>query len=285
VSRPFWKGTLAFGLVEIPVALRGLEKSDDLAFNLVDRKDFSPVGNRRYNKKTGKEVPWERVIRAYEFEPDRFVVLSDAELKRADSDAARTIEIVQFVEREAIEPAYFETPYLIEPLKKGSRSYALLCRALEKSGRTGIARLVLRAHQHVAAVMARDNLLVVMLLRYPHEIAVPKDLEQEAKDLGRIKVNPAELKLAEQLIDGMTGEWKPAQFKDEYREHVLALVQKKVKSGRIHEIDEAEPDEEPRAAKGGDVVDLVPLLKQSLGRKAGAGRLRSVPAPRKRARA
>src|SRR5262245_62599537 len=105
MARPFWRGTLTFGLVEIPVALRGLQSGEEISFNLVDRNDFAPVGNRRYNKKTGKEVPWERVIRAFEFEPDRFVVISDAEIRRADPKAARTIEIAQFVERDTIDPA------------------------------------------------------------------------------------------------------------------------------------------------------------------------------------
>ena len=265
MARSFWKGSVSFGLVEIPVRLQPATVTHDLEFTLLDRHDFAPVGNRRYNKTTGREIEWGDVVRGYEYEPDEYVVLSDEELDRVNVKATESIEIVEFVPAGAIEPLYFETPYYVEPMKKASKSYALLRAALERTERVGIARVVLRTRQRTAALVVRGPALVLNLLRYAHELRPVKDLEvPEPKST---KVSEAELKMAERLIAGMEGTWKPEEFQDEYRDEVMALVERKVRSGQTHEILEPEPGEKRRRARS-EVVDLMPLLKKSLEARA-----------------
>ena len=261
MARAFWKGSLSFGLVEIPVSLKPAVRSQDLSFTLLDREDFAPIGNKRYNKNTGKEVPWNRTIRGYEYEPDEYVVLSDEELKRANVEATQTIDLVEFVDAQDIDTVYFDTPYYVEPQKKASKSYALLRATLERTGKAGIARVVLRTRQHVCALVVRGSALVLNLLHYAHEIVPASELEvPPGKQTG---VSEAEIKMAEKLVEGMSGAWKPAEFKDDYHDDVLALVEKKVKSGQTHTV--VEPKEEEAAPRRRtEVVDLMSLLKESL---------------------
>ena len=267
MARAFWKGSISFGLVEIPVTLRPALQSDDLSFTLLHRRDFAPVGYKRYDKSTGREVSWDDIVRGYEYEPDEYVVLSDEELKRANPRATQTVEIVEFVDGVEIDPIFFDVPYYVEPQKRGSKSYALLREALRKSGKVGIAKVVLRTRQHVAALIVRDDALVLNLLRYPHEIRSADGLEVPARSAG---VTPREVHMAQQLIDGMSGAWKPDEFHDEYRDDVMALIRKKIKSNQTHTITEPEKGEKaPRPAK--EVVDLMPLLKQSLERHRSDG--------------
>ena len=260
MARAFWKGSLSFGLVEIPVSLRPAENATELTFTLLDRDDFSPVGYKRYNKNTGREVPWDRVIRGYEYKPDEYVVLTDEELKRANVKATQTIEISEFVDGREIDPAFYELPYYVEPLKKASKSYALLREALERSGRVGIAQIVLRTRQRLAALTVRDGALLLDLLRYPHELreagaeAIPK------RDSG---VSQREIEMAERLIGEMAAPWEPSKFHDTYQEDVLELVRRKVKSGQTHTVVEPEKTRSERVPRR-DVIDLMPLLKKSL---------------------
>ncbi len=271
MARAFWKGSISFGLVEIPVSLQPAVKTHDLNFSLLDRKDFSPVGYRRYNKKSGREVAWEEVVRGFEYEPDEYVVLSDEELRRANVEANETIEILEFVEREEIDPVYYETPYYVEPLKRASKSYALLRAALERSGKVGIARVVLRTRQRMAALLVREQVLVLDLLRYAHELRSLDEVKVPPKSAKGAGVSETEIKMAQQLIEGMGGKWDPEQFKDEYRDDVMALVRRKVKAGQTHTIVEPGPSETRRRARP-EVMDLMPLLKRSLAERGGEGR-------------
>jgi len=287
MARSFWKGSLSFGLVEIPVRLQPATVSHDLAFTLLDRRNFAPVGNRRYNKNTGREIEWNDVVRGYEYEPDQYVVLSDEELKSVNVKATESIEILEFVPSDSIDSIYFDTPYYVEPVKKASKSYALLRAALERTGRVGIARVVLRTRQHTAALIVRESALVLNLLRYAHELRSTDDLDlPTAKS---VKLSEAELRMAERLIGEMEGAWNPDRFQDEYHDEVLALVDRKVRSGQMHAV--LEPEAAPRRARArSDVVDLMPLLKQSLearasGDKAARGSAGRKPAKRKPARA
>jgi DNA end-binding protein Ku len=287
MARSFWKGSLSFGLVEIPVRLQPATVSHDLAFTLLDRRNFAPVGNRRYNKNTGREIEWNDVVRGYEYEPDQYVVLSDEELKSVNVKATESIEILEFVPGDSIDSVYFDTPYYVEPMKKASKSYALLRAALERTGRVGIARVVLRTRQHTAALIVRESALVLNLLRYAHELRSTDDLE--LPDAKSVKLSDAELRMAERLIGEMEGAWNPDRFQDEYHDEVLALVDRKVRSGQMHAV--LEPGAAPKRARArSDVVDLMPLLKQSLearasGDKAARGSAGRKHAKRKPARA
>ncbi|HYR51362.1 MAG TPA: Ku protein [Candidatus Dormibacteraeota bacterium] len=271
MARAFWKGSISFGLVEIPVRLQPAVRSHDLSFSLLDRKDFSPVGFKRYNKNSGREVPWDQVVHGYEYEPDEYVVLTDEEIQAANVERSQSIEIVQFVRKDEIDPVYYEIPYFVEPLKRGSKSYALLRAALEKSGRVGIARVVLRTRQRLAALLVRGQVLVLDLLRYPHELRSMEQLEVPTKSAKGAGVTGAEVRMAQQLIDGMTGKFDPAKFKDEYRDDVMALIRRKIKGGQTHTILEPETTREKRPARS-EVMDLMPLLKRSLAEKAGGTR-------------
>jgi DNA end-binding protein Ku len=281
MARSFWKGSLSFGLVEIPVRLQPATVSHDLAFTLLDRRNFAPVGNRRYNKNTGREIEWNDVVRGYEYEPDQYVVLSDEELKSVNVKATESIEILEFVPSDSIDSVYFDTPYYVEPMKKASKSYALLRAALERTGRVGIARVVLRTRQHTAALIVRESALVLNLLRYAHELRSTDDLE--LPDTKSVKLSEAELRMAERLIGEMEGAWNPDRFQDEYHDEVLALVERKVRSGQMHEV--LEPEAAPKRARGrSDVVDLMPLLKQSLEARASGDKAARGPAGRKHAK-
>jgi DNA end-binding protein Ku len=277
MARAFWKGSISFGLVEIPVSLRPALQSNDLSFTLLNRKDFAPVGYKRYDKNTGREVSWDQIVRGFEYEPDEYVVLTDEELKQASPKKTQSIEIVEFVDGSDIDPLYYDTPYYVEPQKKTSKSYALLREALDKSGKVGIAQVVLRTRQHIAALLVRSGVLVLNLLRYPHELRSIDQLEVPDKKSAKA-ATAAEVKMAEQLIEGMSDRWDPEKFKDEYRDDIMALVRKKVKSNQTHTILEPEPGEKPAERKK-EVVDLMPLLKQSLERHTGGGSRR--PAARK----
>ena len=295
--RAFWKGSISFGLVEIGVALRPATGGEGLSFTLLDQKDFSPVGNRRYNKNTGEEVPWDRIVRGYEYEPDQYVILTDDELKSANFEATQTIDLVAFVEKDTIDPIYYDTPYYVDPRGRASRSYQLLLKSLEETGLVGIAKVVLRTRQHIAALEPRDGQLVLVLLRYQEELrdATPSEDSDETEELARGKgkgkapvrakgkVTPpsaAELKMARMLIEEMKESWKPEEFKDEYRDDVLALIEKKVKSGKTHEVTVESAPRAEQATK--EVMDLMPLLKQSLERH-GPKKAARTPAARGRA--
>jgi DNA end-binding protein Ku len=271
MARAFWKGTISFGLVNIPVSLQPAVQEHELSFTLLDRKDFSPVGNKRYNKNTGRDVPWDEVVRGYEHEEDEYVVLSDEELRRANVEASETIEIVQFVKTEEIDPLFYETPYYVAPIKKASKSYALLREALERSGRVGIARVVLRTRQRLAALLVRDRVLVLDLLRYAHEIKGADEIDAPAKTTKAAGLTEAEIKMAEQLVAGMAGRWEPSRYKDTYHDDVLALVRRKVRSGKTHTILEPEAPSAKESSRS-DVMDLMPLLKRSIAARAGEAR-------------
>jgi DNA end-binding protein Ku len=274
-TRGIWKGNITFGFVEIPVELRPAERSDrEIHARYLDRRDMQPVGTMRINKKTGKEVPWGEVVRGFEHGRGRFVVLTDEELKHADSEAARTVEIVGFVELSEIDPFFFDRPYYLTPLSKSGKGYALLHETLRRTGKAGIAKVVLRTRQYVAAVVAHGPAIALVLLRYAGEILDPETAGIHRLDLKAMKISDAELKLAEQIVDGMMREWDPDEFHDDYREHVLELVARKARTGKTAVVEET-AEEGERSSRRGAVVDLMPLLKKSLesarGRRAAHG--------------
>src|SRR5262249_47171518 len=231
-GRADWKGHIAFGLVEIPVTLRHAERrADELHFSLIDRRHRAPVGNLRVNKATGEEVPWSEIVKGYEHAPDEYVLLDESELAGANVEATHTIEILDFVEAAAIDPAYYADPYLVLPARsKGNAAYVLLREALRRAGRVGVARVVLRTREHLAALTVRGPLLALDLLRWPPELMRPQDVDLPAGALSP-GAGARELELAERLVDSLSGDWKPERYKDRYRDDVLALIHRKLKSG------------------------------------------------------
>ncbi len=262
-SRAIWKGSISFGLVEIPVALVTAEKSEEeIHFSMLDKRDFSPVGYKRVSKETGREVPWEEIVKGYEYEPDEYVVMTDADFQKANPEAARSIEIFGFVDMAKIDPVYFETPYYLEPVRKNSKGYALLRETLKRTGKAGIAKVVLRSRQRLGAVVPRGPVLTLELLRYAHELKTPDEVSAPEEGLKHAGLSRKEVDMAEQVVEGMSAEWDPASYRDDYHDDLMALIRRKIDSGQTHVIEE--PAREPRRRRGGEVVDLMPLLKQSV---------------------
>jgi DNA end-binding protein Ku len=269
-----WEGSIGFGLVEIPVLLKSATTSEELSATMLDKRDLSPVGYRRYNKRTGVEVPWNDIVRGFEYEKDQYVVLTEEELRAANPKATRTVDIVAFVDAGEIDPVYWERPYYLEPRKRASKAYALLRDTLKRTGKVGIARVVLRTRQHVAAVIVRGDALVLALLRYAHELREVGDLDVPKQ--GEVKASPTEQRMAEQLVGGMSGHFHPGQFKDEYHDELVSLIEEKARSGKLRHV------RTPAAEKEGTkVVDLMDMLKESVERTR-SGRGRAAPAPARR---
>ena len=172
-GRPIWKGTINFGLVNIPVALYSAEADNSIDFDLLDKRDFSRVRYRRVNEKTGREVPWDAIVKGYEYKKGEYVALTDDDFIKANVEATQSIDILDFVDAADISPVYFDKPYYLVPLKNGQRAYALLREVLKRTGKVGIARVVIRTREHLASLLADGALLILNLLRFPHELRDP----------------------------------------------------------------------------------------------------------------
>src|SRR2546421_1312000 len=282
MPRGLWKGAISFGLVNVPVELYSAQKrSAEVDLTMLDRRDLAPVGYKRVNKATGKEVPWEDVVKGYEYQDDKYVVLSEEDFRRANPEASKTVDIVAFVEVAEIAPLYFETPYYLGPSKRGEKAYALLRDAMAKAGKAGIATVVIRTKQYLAALIPQDDALVLNTLRYSKELKKPEDLEIPEKLEGH-KPTSKELDMALRLIEDMADEWKPEKYHNTYHEDLLKRIEEKVKAGQTEEI--TEPEKEEKAAKGAEVIDLMSLLKKSVegGKKAAEKPHKAKRAHRKR---
>src|SRR4051812_1511375 len=206
MPRGLWKGAISFGLVNVPVELFSAEKrSSEIDLTMLDKRDFAPVGYKRYNKASGEDVPWGEIVKGYEYEDGKYVVLSDEDFRRANVEASRTVEIVSFVDLKDIAPQYFETPYSLAPGKRGEKAYALLRDTLHKAGKAGVATVVIRTRQYLAALVAQDEVLLLNTIRYADELRSAKDL-----DLPKFpKVTSKEMDLALRLVEDMAGKWEP----------------------------------------------------------------------------
>jgi DNA end-binding protein Ku len=278
MPRGLWKGAISFGLVNVPVELFSAEKrSAELDLTMLDKRDLAPVGYKRYNKSTGEDVPWGEIVKGFEYEDGRYVVLSDEDFRRANVEASRTVDIVAFVDAAEISPIYYDTPYYLAPGKRGEKAYALLREALGKAGKVGIATVVIRTRQYLAAVMPQGELLVMNTLRYAAELRSPKDLEL---DLSKARLSGKEIDLALRLIEDMEEKWSPEKYKDTYREDLLKRIEEKVKAGQTEELTPAAKEKEPA---GAEVIDLMSLLRKSVeGKSAGAKKQARKPAVRRR---
>ena len=261
MARGLWKGAISFGLVNVPVELHSAKKrASDLDMTMLDKRDLAPVGYKRVNKSTGKEVPWDEVVKGYEYQDEKYVVLSDEDFRRANPEAAKTVDIQAFVELADIAPQYFETPYYLIPGKRGEKAYALLRDTLKKAGKAGIASVVIRTKQYLAALIAQEELLVLNTLRYHDELKKASEF-----DIPSAKVTSKELDMAMRLVDDMADKWKPEQYKDTFKDDLLKRIEAKVKAGQTEEI--TEPEKERKTEKGGEVIDLMSLLKKSIEKK------------------
>lgn len=287
MARTMWKGAISFGLLHAPVGLYPASKQDEIDFDWLHRQSLKPVGYKRIVKDTGEEVAKEDIVKAVKYE-DQYVVLSDEEIKAANVKSTHTIDIVGFTEAEDVNFLFFETPYYLAPTKGGEKVYALLREALLKTRKIGVALVVLHNKQHLAALIATPQAIVLNTLRWATEVRAADDLDLPAEGLKGVAIKPKELQMATQLIESMTEEWQPEQFKDTFRDDIMKMVKQKFDAGMATEITEV-TIEEPEETS--NVVDLTELLRKSLqGRspapKAAAKKDKTPPPPaRKRANA
>ncbi len=281
MPRPTWKGAITFGLVHIPVTLYSGSRNNDLDFTMLDKRDMAPVGYQRVNKRSGQEVPWDEIVKGYEYEEDRYVVMSEEDFKQANPKATQTVDIFAFVDGARIPPYYFDKPYYLEPGKRGEKGYALLRETLKRTGKVGLANVVIRTKQHLAAVMAVEDLLVLDTMRYAEEIVPPKALTLPPAELKRSGVSDKEVAMAERLVEDMSEEWDPERYRDTYRDDLMQRVEEKVRAHQTHVIPEPGKAAE---SQGAEIIDLVSMLKQSLERQGGRRAARSASPPRDEAR-
>lgn len=259
-----WTGSISFGLVTIPVSLRTAVEEHDLKFTMLDKDDHSPIGYLHVNKKTGKEVEWADIVKGYEYKKGKYVVLLPEDFKKANVKANQLLEIEDFVDSAEVDPVYFDKPYYIVPAAQGVRAYELLRETLARTGKIGIGRVVMHTKQHVVAVMPVGDVLILEVMRFSHEVRPTQDLEMP-EAAGR-KVTDREIDMAEQLVSGMSSRFEPEKYKDTYHDDLLRLIEKKIKLGATAEVEAYNEPAEELVSKKGEVIDLMPLLKASLGR-------------------
>lgn len=265
MARPIWTGTLSFGLLNVPVSLMSGERKVDLQFRMLDSRDRKPIRFERVNADTGEEVPWKDIVKAYEYDKGSYVVLEEDDIRSAAPESHEAVEVETFVDATTIDPRYYEKPYLLVPAKKAEKGYVLLRETLRKTGKVGIARVVVRTREYLCAVMPHGDGLVLMILRYPQELVDPDDYKLPSGSLAEYRISSKETAMAEQLIDSMSGEWKPDDYHDEFRERLQTLLTKRIKSkgGTTRVEDEPVPREDDAT----NVVDFMSLLQKSLDAK------------------
>lgn len=264
MARPIWKGMISFGLVNIPVSVHSAERHSDLGFKLIDSRNAARIRYERVNEETGEEVPWDSIVKGYEYDSGSYVLLSEKELASASPELTKTIEIEQFVELEAIDSVYFDRPYYIVPGKGGDKGYILLREAMNKTGMVGIAKVVIRTRQYLAAVLPEGNCLVLNLLRFTQEVVPRDEFDIPGREFKKYKVTEKEIELAQQLVQGMSTDWSPETYHDEYRDALMKMIQKKVNSGKTAAIAEPEVEE---AQADTSTLNFAEMLKQSLASK------------------
>lgn len=253
--RAIWKGSISFGLVNIPVGLYSATRpANEVKFRMLRVEDHSPIHYKRVAEADDKEVPWEKIVKGFEHTKGEFVVLDEADFEKVNIKSNQTVDIKEFVELQEIDPMFYDQPYFLAPEKGGDKAYALLRQALEKSGKVGIAKVVIKTREHVAAVKPMGDALILELMHFAEELADPNDLS-----LPKVEPGKKELEMAESLVTAMTGKWDPEQYKDEYREALMKVIEEKISSGS-KETKAHKPAHTPPT----NVVDLVSVLQQSL---------------------
>lgn len=266
MPRTLWKGAISFGLVHIPVGLYPASQEDDIDFDWLDKRTLDPVGYKRVNKRTGKEITKEHIVKGVAHEHGQYVVLSDEEIREAYPRTTQTIEIDAFVRAGDIPFVYLERPYYLAPVNKGDKVYALLRETLLATGRIGLARVVIQTKQHLAALVPAGPALMLNTLRWPSEIRSWEELKLPPEGSKAAGIKPGELDMARALVDDMSRDWRPDDYRNEFRDAVMALVEQKAQAGEVHEVT---PQERGDDAPASNVIDLTELLKRSLAGKRG----------------
>jgi DNA end-binding protein Ku len=287
MARPVWNGSISFGLLNVPVQIFSGERTVDLHFRLLDSRDQKPIRYERVNSDTGEEVAWKDIVKAFEYEKGNYVVIPEQELRASAPELTESVEIEAFVEREAISPMYFEKPYFLVPRKKAEKGYVLLRETLKKTGRIGIGKVVIRTRQYLSALMPQDDALLLNLMRFPQELVQPEQFELPAGKLSDYRISARELEMAGQLIAAMTTQWKPADYRDDFRSKLHEFVAQRIAqtSGSKRRKDKDEQSA-PSPKGASNVVDFTALLKKSLAANGhGGASARPAGTTRRKARA
>jgi len=262
--RAIWKGSISFGLVNIPIALYPATRREDLKFRLLRGSDLSPVNYKRVAEKDGKEVPWDQIVKGYEYEKGKFVVLDEKDFQRVDLEATKTVDIQDFVDVDEIDPMYFYKPYYLEPQKGGDKAYVLLRETLAKTKKVGIAKVIIKTRQYLAGVKPLEHTLVLELMHFAEELADPEKLNVPKRSA---EPGKREIDMAKALVESMSAAWDPTKYKDDYRDALLDVIEEKVESGG-KEIAEKPKEKKPSSK----VIDLVAVLQESLAKAQSEGK-------------
>ena len=248
-----WKGSVTFGLVNIPVEVKTAVRSDHISFRMLHEPDMSPIKYERLCQEEGEPVPWNEIVKGYEYEKGKFVVMTDEDFKAAAMESSRTIDILDFVKQEEIDPRFFETPYYLVPAKGGEKAYALLRAAMKNADAVGIGKIVMRTKQHLAGIKVVGDALVMEIMRFHNELVDPGEYSFPADDI----VRPQELQMAEMLVANLTEQFTPDKYSDDYRDKLMKVINAKMKGKKIKY---EEPDEDEDTG----VIDLMSRLRESL---------------------
>ena len=284
MTRPIWKGHITFGLVTIPVVVHSAEKQFDLHFRLLDSRNNARVRYERVNEETGEEVPWQDIVKGFEYEEGRYVLLNDADFEKVAIEVNKSVEIENFVNGKDIGYEYFDKPYYLVPDKKGEKVYVLLREVLRRSGKIGIAKVVIRTRQYLAALIPQGHVLVLELLRFHQEIRNVKELDVPEANVKSYKISEKEMTLAQQLVESMSTKWEPQRYHDDYRDALLNWIEKKSK--RAQSRTSVPPVAKKEKTGSGKVVDIMSLLKKSVqkaqpSQPSGRAKKRKSASPRK----
>jgi DNA end-binding protein Ku len=268
--RAIWKGAVSFGLVYIPVQLHSAARDSALDLDLLDSRDFSPVGYQRYNKRTGKVVDWDQIVKGYEYRKGQYVALTDEDFRQANVEASQTIDIVSFAERADIPPEYYETPYYLVPAEGGEKTYALLREAMRDSSKVAVGSFVIRGRQHYCAIVAQERALLLNTLRFAEEMVPEKELELPPASPRAARISAQELAMARRLVAEMSTGWRPEEFKDTYRRDLMRRIREKIRKRQTHVLTPAAEAAEERPTA--EIIDLMEVLRDSLRKKGGTAR-------------
>lgn len=257
MARVIWKGAISFGLVHIPVALNSASRSSGTDFDWLDERSLEPVGYKRVNKITGKEVPKEHIVKGVELEKGSYVVISEEEIRAARPEATQTIDILSFIDIEEIPVPFYDSPYYLTPEKRGEKVYVLLRDTLKKTGKAAVCQLVMHSRQHLAMLREEGEAILLMTLRWPADV---REVDELGLALDKVKLDKREAEMAERLVKDMTGQWQPAEYEDTFSEEIHRLVEQKAAKGQLAQV----PEAEAKGGEGADIIDLTELLKRSL---------------------
>jgi DNA end-binding protein Ku len=278
MARALWTGSISFGLLNIPVQLMPAEKRTDLRFHLMDARNKARVRYERINAETGEEVPWQDIVKAFEYKKGDYVVLEKEDLKAAAPQSSQSVEIESFIPTDAVSLEYFERPYYLVPPKKAEKSYVLLRETLKEMNRAGLARVVIRTREYLSLMLPRGPALMLLLLRYPQELIPAEEYSFPEGSLSSYKLGKRELDMARQLVQAMSSDFKPSEYRDEFREKLSKAIAERMKHKGAR-VEKAPAEEE---AETGKVVDLMAVLKKSLEQNAKGGRRGPARAPKAR---